>query len=65
MSILFGWFSPGPMELLIVAVIILLLFGSRLPSTMRNLGMGMRQFKEGLRETEEEVNQVSDSKSKD
>lgn len=64
MSVLFGFgFTPGPMELLIIGVIILLLFGSRLPSTMRNLGKGMREFKEGLKETEGEINQSSESKS--
>jgi sec-independent protein translocase protein TatA len=43
---LFG--SPGPMELLIIAIIILLLFGNRLPSVMRSLGRGVVEFKKGL-----------------
>jgi len=44
--ILFG--IPGPTSLLIVLVIVLLLFGSRLPSTMRSLGRGVTEFKKGL-----------------
>lgn len=44
-------FFPGGIglpELLIVGLIVLLLFGSRLPSTMRSLGRGMLEFKRGL-----------------
>ena len=33
---------------LIVMVIVLLLFGSRLPSVMRSLGRGVTEFKKGL-----------------
>lgn len=39
---------PGHFELLIIAFIILLLFGNRLPSVMRSLGRGVVEFKEGL-----------------
>ena len=39
---------PGGFELLIVALIILLLFGNRLPSVMRSLGRGVVEFKAGL-----------------
>ncbi len=39
---------PGPLELLIVAFVILLLFGNRLPSVMRSLGRGVVEFKHGL-----------------
>ncbi len=44
-----GFFGmPGQFELLIVAFIILLLFGNRLPTLMRSLGRGVVEFKEGL-----------------
>ena len=37
--------APGPTELLIIAVIILLLFGGRkLPELMRGIGKGVREF---------------------
>lgn len=42
---------PGHFELLIIAFIILLLFGNRLPSVMRSLGRGVVEFKEGLHGT--------------
>jgi sec-independent protein translocase protein TatA len=49
MSSLLAFFGmPGHMELLIVGVIILLLFGHRLPSVMRSLGRGVVEFKRGI-----------------
>ena len=41
-------FGLGTAELLVIAFIALLLFGSRLPSVMRNLGSGVSEFKKGL-----------------
>lgn len=49
-------FSPGPMQLLIVAGIALLLFGSRLPSVMRSLGRSVVEFKKGINGIEDEIN---------
>ena len=41
--------SIGPMELIIVLVIVLLIFGpKRLPGLGRQLGSGMREFKESI-----------------
>ena len=41
----FGW-----MEILLVMVIVLLLFGGKkIPELMRGLGQGAREFKEGLK----------------
>lgn len=41
-------FGIGPMEMLIVGLIVLLLFGNRLPMVMRSLGQGMVEFKKGV-----------------
>ena len=46
---IFGTF--GPQELIIVAVVFLLLFGStRLPSLMRNMGRSINEFKAGMKD---------------
>jgi sec-independent protein translocase protein TatA len=45
----------GPMELLIVGGIVLLLFGTRLPSVMRSLGRGVVEFKKGLSGVDEDA----------
>ena len=48
----------SPLHLFIVLLIVLLLFGNRLPSTMCFLGRGVVEFKKGMEgikdETEEE-----------
>ena len=50
-------FGLGPWELGIMALVVLLLFGNRLPSVMRNLGRGAKEFREGLNNTDETQNQ--------
>lgn len=50
---MFGF--PGHWELLLIALIILLLFGSRLPSVMRNLGRGVTEFKRGIQGVEDDI----------
>jgi sec-independent protein translocase protein TatA len=51
---------PGGAEWLIILLIALLLFGSRLPSVMRSLGQSVNQFKKGLKEVEDEVTAAGD-----
>jgi sec-independent protein translocase protein TatA len=48
-------FGLGTWELAIVAVVVLLLFGNRLPSVMRSLGRGVVEFKKGVRGIEEDI----------
>ena len=49
-----GFGMPGVQELIIIAVIVLILFGSRLPSVMRNLGRGVTEFKKGINDIGDE-----------
>jgi sec-independent protein translocase protein TatA len=56
-----GFWTPGPLELAIIAIVALLLFGRRLPEIARNVGKSMTEFKKGIneaKETKEEI--VSD-----
>ncbi len=44
------------MQLIIVLVVILLLFGGKkIPELMRGLGRGINQFKQGLNDAREEI----------
>ena len=49
-------FGIGTTELIIVAVIVLILFGSRLPSAMRSMGMSISEFKKGMNDTSDQEN---------
>jgi len=46
-------------EMLIIGVVMLLLFGRRLPEVGRSLGQGIVSFKKGLKEVEDEVRHES------
>ena len=57
MDILFAFgFAPGPMEMVIILLIAVLLFGKRLPEVGRSLGKGLIEFKKGIRGIEDEIN---------
>ena len=48
-----GW------EWVIVALVVLLLFGGKkIPELMRGLGKGVKSFKEGMKDVQEEVNEI-------
>lgn len=41
-------FGLGPQEILIIGVVAVLLFGSRLPAMARSVGKAVVEFKKGL-----------------
>jgi sec-independent protein translocase protein TatA len=49
-------FGIGVTEMMVLGVLGLLLFGSRLPEVARSLGKGMREFKEGMSGIQNEFN---------
>ena len=58
----------GPMEISLVALVVLLLFGgAKLPQLMRGLGSGINEFKTGLKEgeTSDDEDGDDDDKSSD
>ena len=50
--------TPGPVELVVILVVALLLFGSRLPNVMRNMGRGITEFKRGIKDSSNELKQT-------
>ncbi|MGD9645297.1 MAG: twin-arginine translocase TatA/TatE family subunit [Pirellulales bacterium] len=58
-------FGVGGMELMIVGVIVLLLFGNRLPGVMRSLGLGITEFKKGIQGVEEEDKEAVENRKLD
>jgi sec-independent protein translocase protein TatA len=56
----------GATEIIIIALIILLLFGGRkIPEMMRGIGKGIRSFKEGMKDINEEIKKDSDASADD
>ena len=62
---LFAIGMPGIQELVIIAIIVLILFGSRLPSVMRNLGRGVTEFKKGVQGVDEDDDAAIDAPKKE
>lgn len=57
--------APGLPELMIIAVIVLLLFGKRLPSVMRSLGQSVTEFRRGVQHTEDDDDDSRDRDDSD
>lgn len=58
--LLFGSFGAG--EIIIIALIVLLLFGGKkIPELMKGIGKGVKSFKDGVKGIEDEIN-ADDSK---
>jgi len=52
-------FGMSPMELMVVGVIAVLLFGDRLPEVGRSVGKSLMEFKKGLRDIQNEVSSAT------
>ncbi|MGM9788036.1 MAG: twin-arginine translocase TatA/TatE family subunit [Candidatus Cryptobacteroides sp.] len=49
----------GTGEIIIIALIVLLLFGgAKIPELMKGLGKGVKSFKDGLKEVEDEIKDI-------
>lgn len=55
----------GMQEILVIALIILLLFGGKkIPELMKGLGKGVKSFKEGMNEVTDQKNEVKNEEVK-
>ena len=50
-------------EIIVIALIILLLFGDKkIPELMKGMGKGVKSFKEGMKEVDDEVKEIKEVK---
>jgi sec-independent protein translocase protein TatA len=55
---------PGGSEWIIILIIAVLIFGRRLPEIARSLGKSITAFKKGVKETENDINEVLEDADK-
>ena len=57
------FFIPGHWEIIVIALLIVLLFGGKkIPELMKGLGKGVKSFKDGMREIEDEIKDDNNKK---
>jgi sec-independent protein translocase protein TatA len=58
-------FGLGTSEIVLIALVILVLFGSRkIPEMMQGLGKGIREFKKASRDIEDDLTKPTEDKPK-
>ncbi|MBQ1933160.1 MAG: twin-arginine translocase TatA/TatE family subunit [Muribaculaceae bacterium] len=58
-------FGLGTTELIIIVVVILLLFGGKkIPELMRGIGKGVKSFKDGMNEIDNDIKDNNDKPKK-
>lgn len=60
MNLLFAF--TGPVGLIVILVVVLLLFGNRLPMVMRSLGKSVNEFKRGIGDTDEDDDHLGEQR---
>lgn len=51
-------FGVGPTEMIVIGIVLVLLFGTRLPAIARSLGSSVTEFKSGLNDVKSEIKSV-------
>lgn len=58
--------TPGPMQLLLIAIVLLVLFGrGKIAGMMGEVGKGITAFKKGIKEGNEEIEKAAAESAKD
>ncbi len=53
----------GPWEIVLIVLVVVLIFGGKkIPELMKGVGKGVKSFKEGMNEIEDQVNQADPGK---
>ena len=56
----------GPWQIVILALLVILLFGGKkIPELMKGIGKGVKSFKEGMNEVEDQINKSDEDKPKE
>ncbi|WP_299434171.1 twin-arginine translocase TatA/TatE family subunit [uncultured Aquimarina sp.] len=61
LSVFLGMLGPWQIAL-IVAVVLLLFGGKKIPELMRGLGSGIKEFKDASKEEDEDPNKIEEKK---
>ncbi|RYI27379.1 MAG: Sec-independent protein translocase TatA [Acetobacteraceae bacterium] len=58
--------APGPMQLLLIAIVLLVLFGrGKIAGMMGEVGKGITAFKKGIKDGNEEIDKAAADGAKD
>ncbi|MCK4750860.1 MAG: twin-arginine translocase TatA/TatE family subunit [Bacteroidales bacterium] len=57
---------PGPWQIILIVLVVLLLFGGRkIPELMKGLGQGMKEFKKATKENQDSEDEEKQEVEKD
>lgn len=48
-----GFWTPGPLEIILILAVLVLVFGRRLPDIARSVGQSFTEFKKGISEAKD------------
>jgi sec-independent protein translocase protein TatA len=48
-----AFWTPGPLELIVILAVLVLVFGRRLPDIARSVGRSLTEFKKGINEAKD------------
>ena len=55
-----GFWTPGPLEIILILAVLVLVFGRRLPDIARSVGKSFTEFKKGINEAKDSKDEFMD-----